>query len=188
MVDAGTGDGRAVLADAAREPATLVLGLDAMAAGMAEASRRAARPERKGGLPNARFLVAAAEAPPAELAGVANLVTVRFPWGSLLRGVVGIDPVVSAGLASLVADAGALELLVAPIQHDGLDGVPIDADGLVAGAATAFGSFGFEIVEACQPAAAEIAATGSTWARRLGAAGARTTGDRRPTLIRLVRR
>lgn len=155
---------------------------------MAEASRRAARPERKGGLPNARFLVAAAETPPAELAGIADLVTVRFPWGSLLRGVVGADPAVSAGLATLVADGGALELLVAPVERDGLVGVPTDCDGLIAGAATAFGRFGFEIVEVCRPTPAEVAATGSTWARRLGAAKDRGTGDRRPTRIRLVRR
>ena len=40
---------------AAREPATLVLGLDASAAGMVEASRRAAGPARKGGRANAGF-------------------------------------------------------------------------------------------------------------------------------------
>ena len=62
-IDAGTGDGRAVLAAAAGEPATLVLGLDANAAGMAEASRRAARSGRRGGLPNAAFVLAAAESP-----------------------------------------------------------------------------------------------------------------------------
>jgi 16S rRNA (adenine(1408)-N(1))-methyltransferase len=60
-IDLGTGDGRHVLAVAAARPETLVIGLDANAAGMAEASRRAAR---KGALPNALFAVAAAEHPP----------------------------------------------------------------------------------------------------------------------------
>jgi 16S rRNA (adenine(1408)-N(1))-methyltransferase len=60
-LDLGTGDGRHVLAAAAQRPDTLVIGLDANAAGMAEASRRAAR---KGALPNALFAVAAAEHPP----------------------------------------------------------------------------------------------------------------------------
>jgi len=177
-IDAGTGDGRAVLAAAAREPATLVLGLDANAASMAESSRRAARSARKGGFPNAGFVVAAAEAPPSELAGAADLVTVRFPWGSLLRGVVGRDDPVAAGLATLVADRGALELLLAPIERDGLDGMPTSTDGLAAGAAAAFGGHGFDVDSVCEPADAEIRATGSTWARRLG---------RRATLIRLVR-
>ena len=50
-----------MLAAAAAEPATLVIGVDANAAGMAESSRRAAR---GGALPNALFAVAAAEHPP----------------------------------------------------------------------------------------------------------------------------
>jgi 16S rRNA (adenine(1408)-N(1))-methyltransferase len=178
-IDVGTGDGRAVLAAAAREPATLVLGLDASAASMAETSRRAARQPRKGGVPNAAFVVAAAEAPPVELAGLADLVTVRFPWGSLLRGVLGRDGAIAAGLARLVAERGALELLVAPIERDGLEGIPTSGEELVAAAAAAFVAHGFEVELACEPTPAEVRASGSTWARRL---------DRRPTLIRLVRR
>ena len=178
-IDAGTGDGRAVLAAAALEPATLVLGLDANAEQMAEASRRAARPARKGGLPNAGFILAAAETPPSELIGVAGLVTVRFPWGSLLRGVVGGDAAVAAGVAALVAAGGAIEIVVAPLEKDGLDGVPTSSDGLVAGARTAFEPHGFEVERASRLEPAEARATGSTWARRL---------DRPATLIRLVRR
>jgi 16S rRNA (adenine(1408)-N(1))-methyltransferase len=60
-LDLGTGDGRHVLALARARPDTLVIGVDANAAGMAEASRRAAR---RGTLPNALFAVAAAEHPP----------------------------------------------------------------------------------------------------------------------------
>lgn len=60
-VDLGTGDGRHVLAAAAERPDALVIGVDANAAAMAEASRRA---ERRGALPNALFAVAAAEHPP----------------------------------------------------------------------------------------------------------------------------
>jgi 16S rRNA (adenine(1408)-N(1))-methyltransferase len=59
-VDLGTGDGRRVLRAAAARPDTLIIGMDANAAGMAEASRRA----RRGALPNALFVVAAAEHPP----------------------------------------------------------------------------------------------------------------------------
>jgi 16S rRNA (adenine(1408)-N(1))-methyltransferase len=178
-IDAGTGDGRAVRAAAAREPARLVLGLDANAAAMAEASRRAARPGRKAGLPNAAFVVAAAEMPPAELLGLAELVTVSFPWGSLLRGVVGRDAAVAAGVAALVADGGALEVLLAPIERDNLDGIPTTTDEIAAGAATAFSPHGLDIEVVCEPTAAAIRATGSTWARRL---------DRPATLIRLARR
>jgi 16S rRNA (adenine(1408)-N(1))-methyltransferase len=60
-VDLGTGDGRYVPHAAAERPETLVIGLDANAAAMADASRRA---QRRSGLPNALFVVAAAEHPP----------------------------------------------------------------------------------------------------------------------------
>ena len=96
MIDLGTGDGRFVLAAAAADPDTLVIGIDASAGAMAEASRRAARPARRGGLPNALFVVAAAEALPPELDGVADVVTIQLPWGSLLRGALALDEDVAA--------------------------------------------------------------------------------------------
>jgi 16S rRNA (adenine(1408)-N(1))-methyltransferase len=60
-LDLGTGDGRSVLAAAAAQSDVLVIGVDASAAAMAEASRRAAR---RDALPNALFAVMAAEHPP----------------------------------------------------------------------------------------------------------------------------
>ena len=191
-IDVGTGDGRAVLATAAREPSTLVLGMDASAVSMAESSRRAAGPVRKGGLENARFVVAAAECPPAALTGLADLVTVRFPWGSLLRGCAGLDTTVAAGLAGLVAPRGTLELLLAPAARDGLGDVPTTAVGLVDAAASAFAGRGFTVVEAGQASAAKLAASGSTWARRLGVARSNghpaPAGDRVAIRVRLARR
>ena len=55
-MDLGAGDGRCVLQRAAEHPTELVLAIDASHAAMRDASRRAARPARKGGLPNARFV------------------------------------------------------------------------------------------------------------------------------------
>lgn len=172
---------------AAREPATLVLGLDANAASMAEASRRAAGPARKGGRSNARFIVAAAEAPSPALRGVAGLVTVRFPWGSLLRGVVGQDKAVACGVAGLVAAGGTLELLLAPSSRDGLEGLggwSTDSPELARHVEAAFAPHGLCVVEARPSTGDEIAASGSTWAKRLLSSG---TTDRAATVIRLVR-
>src|SRR5215211_1204309 len=195
MIDVGTGDGRAVLDAAAREPGSLVLGLDASAAAMIEASRRAAAPAGKGGRPNVRFVVASAEAAPRALAGSADLVTVRFPWGSLLRGCLGLDAGVATGVAGLVADGGALELLLAPASRDHLEGVPTGAQEVVAAAACAFEPFGFQLAVGRVATPAEIAAPGSTWAKRLAARRAPGTGNggtptagRSVTFVRLVRR
>jgi 16S rRNA (adenine(1408)-N(1))-methyltransferase len=187
-IDVGTGDGRAVLAAAGREPTTLALGIDASAAAMAEASRRAARPVRKGGFDNARFVLAAAESLPLELTGRAALVTVLFPWGSLLRGCLGLDDAVAGGVAALVAPGGILELLLAPADRDRLAGVPTSEDAIVEAATRAFAARGFEVLVARLATPAEIAATGSSWARRLGVAGRRNGSDRSPVLIRLARR
>src|SRR6185503_7526579 len=110
---------------------------------MAEASHRAARPARKGGLENARFILAAAESLPSALSGRASLVTVRFPWGSLLRGCLGMYGAVAAGIAGLVARAGVLELLLAPADRDRLDGIPTTEPAIIAAATDAFAPLGF---------------------------------------------
>lgn len=183
-IDVGTGDGRAVLAAAARDPRALVLGLDASQAAMAGASRRAAGPARRGGMPNAGFIVAAAEAVPAALRGVAGVVTVRFPWASLLRGCVGLDDQVATGVASLVRAAGTLELLLAPAPRDGLDGVPVTPEEISEAAASTFTALGLRAVTARPATADEVRASGSTWAKRLHS---QRPADRPVMLVRLVR-
>jgi len=186
-IDVGTGDGRAVLATAAAEPTTLVLGFDADAASMAESSRRAAGPARRGGLPNAMFLRVAAEAPPPPLARMAARVTVHFPWGSLLRGCLGADPAVAAGVASLVRPGCELELLLAPARRDRLAGLPTTSAAVVAAAAAALAPHGLAVVEGRPATAHEIRNSHSTWAKRLLAGNRRGTKaiDRAVVLVRL---
>jgi len=155
---------------ARREPATLVLGLDASAAAMAESSLRAARPTGKGGLPNALFVAAAAERPPAELAGVAAEVTILFPWGSLLRGVLALDDAcdAAAGIADLIAAGGLVRALVSIDPRDRLS-VPVLEAADAAGLASRWARHGLTLT-AFEPARpAEIHASGSSWARRLAA-------------------
>ena len=163
-----------MLAAAAAEPDRLVVGVDASAAAMAEASRRAARRPDRGGLPNARFVVAAAEALPAALDGLADLVTVHFPWGSLLRGLLTADPAILGGLARSMRPGATLTMLVSATDRDRGAGVgPIGAADLAALAA-AYAAHGLAVTRVRPATAADVAATRSTWGRRLGA------GDRRP--------
>jgi len=183
IVDVGTGDGRAVLAAATREPTTLVIGLDPDAGSMAEASRRAAARPQRGGRSNAIFVIAAAGSMPCELAGRADLVTVTLPWGSLLRGCVGLDPDVARGIASLLAADGELELTLAPTNRDRLDDMPTDPEAIAGAVGRAFGDAGLALLEADQIPVAAVAATGSTWAKRL-----RADPERRAMRLRLRRR
>ena len=169
-MDLGTGDGRAVLARARAEPSTLVIGIDANAASMIESSRRAARSPRKGGLPNALFVVAAAETPPPELACLADELTITLPWGSLLDGVLGRDDRVAAGVASLVASGGLVRAIVSTTACDGRD-LPALDDSFAVAIAAAWAGHGLGL-EAFRPATTDdLAAAHSTWARRLGLGG-----------------
>jgi 16S rRNA (adenine(1408)-N(1))-methyltransferase len=164
IVDVGTGDGRAVLRRAAAEPGALVVGIDAAAAAMADASRRA---DRRGPT-NVLFLAAGVEALACSpLAGRADLVTVQFPWGSLLRGIVGLDHAALCGLASLVAAGGRLEVLVSVVPSDGIPGMACLDDAAVPAIRRAWSTTGLRLTAARPARATEVAASGSTWARRL---------------------
>ena len=181
-VDLGTGDGRFVLAAAAAQPGRLVVGVDASAAGMAEASRRATRRPGRGGLGNALFVVAAAEALPAELDGVADLVTVHFPWGSLLRGLLGADPRVLGGLARLMRPGASLRMLVSSTARDRRAGVGPVHEASLRGLDAAYGRHGLAVAAVRPATPADVAAAHSTWGKRLGA------GRQRPAWLLQARR
>jgi len=149
---------------------------------MRDASRRAARPAHKGGLPNVRFIASGVEQLPAELAAMASFVSVHFPWGSLLRAAVGADADGAAGIARLVAPGGLLRLLISAAERDAAGGglVELDASAVI----DAYRELGMAAC-ACRPASADdVAAAHSSWGRRLLSSGR----DRRSWLIELAAR
>jgi len=101
-VDLGTGDGRFVRHLAGEHPGYGVIGVDLCEANLRIASRKAAG--------NAWFAVADALALPDELSGVASRVTVNFPWGSLLRGLLTGHPGLLAGLGAIARGRTTLEI------------------------------------------------------------------------------
>lgn len=155
-MDLGTGDGRAVLARAAADPDSLVVGLDASASGMADASRRAARAR----LSNVVFVAADALALPDALAGFADELTITLPWGSLLHAAVTADP----RLVRLVRAGGRIELLVSASAADSATGLARVDPAALAEAYRATGVGGIRV----RPATiADIRAAGSSWGKRL---------------------
>jgi 16S rRNA (adenine(1408)-N(1))-methyltransferase len=97
-------------------------------------------------------------------------VTVTFPWGSLLRGVLGRDEASLQGIASIIRPGGRVEVLASVVPADRVDGVDC-LDGSIRPAITgAWLAAGLRLTGMRPATAAEVAATGSTWARRLGAA------------------
>jgi 16S rRNA (adenine(1408)-N(1))-methyltransferase len=91
LLDLGTGDGRFVHRTAGKYPDRFVIGLDACRENLREGSR--AQPA------NALFVIASAQALPFELSGLCTGISINFPWGSLLRGLLDSDSALLDGLA-----------------------------------------------------------------------------------------
>jgi len=137
---------------------------------MAEASRRATRRQPSVTVQRAWFVAGGVEDLPAELAGIANRVTVRFPWGSLLRGALGLEPRATEAIARLVGTGGRLELTLSVTGRDGRSVTGLAGDlgpGDLARMATVFGSFGLELDELRPVSRADLIELHSSWARRL---------------------
>lgn len=162
VIDIGTGSGQAVLRRARREPASLVIGIDAAAVAMADASRRAAANVRKGGVPNAIFLAESVERLPGLLAGRADLATVVLPWGSLLRGLVEPRDDVLAALRGLLHAKGELVAMLADMELAQVERLE-----------QSYAAAGLETVEIRPVTAADVTQLSSGWARRLGIPGSR---------------
>ena len=141
---------------------------------MVETSRRAARAPRRGGLPNTLFVVAAAEHPPIELAGVADELSINFPWGSLLAGALALDPAAAEGIATLVAPMGSVRILASVVDDDRLALAPLSLSD-VTGLAKRWSCHGLRLGSYRLATAEELDASGSSWARRLAAARRRPT-------------
>jgi 16S rRNA (adenine(1408)-N(1))-methyltransferase len=111
------------------------------------------------------------------LDGIAGSLTVNFPWGSLLRGVLGHDDAVLAGVARLLAPGAQATVLASVVPRDGVPALPPAGE-----LAAAYARHGLELIEARPATAEEVAASASSWAKRLRA------GEARPvTLLRIVR-
>ena len=140
---------------------------------MAEVSRRAARPAGRGGVPNALFVVAAAERPPIELLGIADEVTINFPWGSLLRGALACDDAAARGIAALLKPGTRLSVLVSVTARDALELPALDDPGASTELAGRWANHGLRLDSLCPATDSDVAATRSSWARRLGVGRAR---------------
>jgi 16S rRNA (adenine(1408)-N(1))-methyltransferase len=173
VVDVGTGDGRFPYALAKEHPEALVVGLDLGAENLRELSHRASRRPERGGRPNVLYALAAAESPPAELAGRASEVHVTLPWGRLLEGVALGDPEVLAGLARLAAGGARLAILLncevwgetVPGEVHHLPAVTVEYARETLG--PRFAAHGIALRDARMLTREEVARLQSTWAKRL---------------------
>ena len=111
------------------------------------------------------------------LHGLAEAMTINFPWASLLRGVLGDDDRVLAGVARLLAPGASARALVSVVPRDGVPAIPSPA-----ALAGAYARHGLRVDDVRPATPAEVAASGSSWAKRL-----RAGRDRPVTLLRFTR-
>ena len=156
-MDVGAGDGGYVLHRARTEPTTFALAIDASPDSLASGAWRAKRARRG----NAAFLVVGVERLPEELSCVADEVTVHFPWGSLLRGLLDGAPAVVGPIATLVRPRGELRVLLSAIDRDGVGDVN---PAILAARRDAYSEHGLFLTVAEWASAAVIAESRSEWA------------------------
>ena len=174
LVDVGCGDGRHTVRWAERRPDALVVGLDAETTRL-DRALTAARRRKLGVL----FVTAAAEQPPEPLRGRAGEIAVVMPWGSLLDGILGADPVLLRSVLGLGAPGATLDAVVnvrpwdAPASLDRkLAATPEPTAEHLASLAVAYEELGWTLEPVGWLTDAEARALGSTWASRVVAARA----------------
>jgi 16S rRNA (adenine(1408)-N(1))-methyltransferase len=173
VVDVGAGDGRWAYESARRDPDTVFIAIDPDASNLSEYAYRASRKASRGGVENAAFVVAPVEALPRELDGIAGLVRVNFPWGSLLRGLLAADDVIITALRRIAKAGGSFEAVLSyDPSHDtnafAGDALPaLTEDYIDRTLTSALAQRGLSLTQRRQVYRDEALALPSTWGRRL---------------------
>lgn len=155
-VDLRTGDGRFVRRLAEACPTSAAISVDTCQASLRKTSQAAPG--------NALFLVADALALPGELHGIATHVTVNFPWGSLLRGLVEGDDRLLGGLRSIARAGATLEVALNGGALAEL-GLPLEPGG--DRVADILRHAGLEPGPVCHLSAEQLRRYPTKWAKRL---------------------
>ncbi|HNQ94761.1 MAG TPA: hypothetical protein PKK96_13040 [Anaerolineales bacterium] len=101
-LDLGTGDGRFVCKSAEQNMKTFFIGIDSCRENLRVNSQRK--------LSNALFVIANAQSLPRELSGLVSSVSINFPWGSLIEGLLNNDAHVLDGLSRVSCPRAGMDL------------------------------------------------------------------------------
>jgi 16S rRNA (adenine(1408)-N(1))-methyltransferase len=155
-MDLGTGDGRFVRCLAQQNRDEFFIGLDACRENLRENSQVR--------LPNALYIIASAHSLPRELTGLADEITINFPWGSLLESLLTNDPALMDGLLAISRPRASLQIR---LNSDAL----LEAGwGLEAGTLQVYrvlSAAGFRVKQPMPMGANDLRACSTTWAKRL---------------------
>jgi 16S rRNA (adenine(1408)-N(1))-methyltransferase len=173
VIDLGAGDGRWVYDSARAYPSRYFIAVDPDADALSESAYRASRKPARGGVDNAAFVIAAVERLPPELVGIAALIRINFPWGSLLRALLEPYAAILDSIATLAAPGGRFEIVLSyHPEHDtgAFVGDPLPAltsryiEGVLV---AAYRAAGLHVVEHRRLTQNEALAIPSSWGRRL---------------------
>jgi 16S rRNA (adenine(1408)-N(1))-methyltransferase len=172
-IDLGAGDGAFAYRSARAHPDRFVVAIDPVRENLREYSAKAGKKPDRGGAPNLLYVAASVEMLPDDLRSIAGEIIITLPWGSLMRGLILADPTVLDGVASLARPGAALRIVLNTRIFD--DPIPIEARGLPDltpdyardKLGPAYAAHGITIIAARWMDADEVAALGTTWAKRL---------------------
>ena len=156
LIDVGTGDGRYVMHVARTRPSWFAVGVDACRENLRKASRTAPA--------NALHVIANALALPKELDGMASKVTINFPWGSLLAGLLDGEPGLLKGLLAIARPGAALEVR---LNAGALAGAGYTLESGGARVRRALREGGFDAGDLLRLDARDLRRCHTTWAKRL---------------------
>jgi 16S rRNA (adenine(1408)-N(1))-methyltransferase len=155
-LDIGTGDGRFVHHLAEACPDDFVIGIDANRDNLREVSRRAPA--------NALFVIANALRLPQELYGTASHITINFPWGSLIDGLLAEEPVLLDGLQATTRPGTSLEVR---LNGGALAEAGWSLEDGSRQVRSVLAANGFQMRNATPMTAGDLKAFPTTWAKRL---------------------
>jgi len=154
-LDIGTGDGRYVIHTARQNPKVFIAGVDACRENLVSASRR---PET-----NSLFIIANALSLPDELSGLASHLTINFPWGSLLNGLLDSDSVLIQSITTTARPGAQIDV---KLNHSALAEAGWSLEAGARQVQTTLESAGFR-ARITHLATADLKSYPSTWARKL---------------------
>jgi 16S rRNA (adenine(1408)-N(1))-methyltransferase len=156
LIDLGTGDGRFVQHMAQARSDQFAIGVDACRENLRALSRIA--------LPNALYVIANAQALPCELYRLASHVTINFPWGSLLSGLLAGDPMLLAGLDAIAQLGTTLDVR---LNGGALAEAGWSLEDGTERVRQVLSANGFAVKQHVELDALELRACPTTWAKRL---------------------
>jgi len=143
---------------------------------MREVSRKSSRKLSRGGVPNALFGRLSLEDAPGELVRLADVLTVLFPWGSLLRAVAAPELAALRKLGAIGKPGARVSFLYGyeaerdarALEEHGLPN--LEAPSALRILEAAYAAAGFQ-VQARYASRKEVASIESTWAKKLSFSG-----------------